>query len=305
MKTAFLFPGQGSQAVGMGHAFALEYPTARAVFEEADDALGFALSQLCFEGPEEELQLTANAQPAILATSVAIQRVVAERGVVPDLVAGHSLGEYSALVAASVLELGDALRMVRRRGEAMQAAVPVGVGAMAAIIGLERGELELVVAESAGDEVCEIANDNAPGQIVIAGETAAVARASERALAAGAKRAIELPVSAPFHCSLMAPAREVMAPLLAETTFRDPEVPVITNVDARAVTTGDAARDALVRQIDGAVRWVDSIRCAEELGAEAWVEVGPGKVLSGMVKRILKGVRPTSITDPQSLPAQS
>jgi [acyl-carrier-protein] S-malonyltransferase len=287
--TAFVFPGQGSQKVGMGREWAERHPEARAAFAEADERLGFALSALSWEGPEEELRRTANTQPALLATSVAILRVLEKEGVQPAAAAGHSLGEYSALVAAGALAYGDALALVRRRGELMQEAVPEGEGAMAAILGLDAAAVEEVAAEAAGGggDVCEIANLNAPGQTVLAGHAAAVERAVALAAARGAKKAVRLPVSAPFHCALMRPAREGMAALLAATAFRDPAVPVVVNADAAPVTTGAAARDALVRQIDSPVRWVESIeRMAGELGIGTFVEVGPGQVLCALVRRI-------------------
>jgi [acyl-carrier-protein] S-malonyltransferase len=302
-KLAFLFPGQGSQKVGMGKPWADAFPAAAAVFVEADHVLGFPLSRLCWEGPAEELQLTANQQPAILATSVAVLRVLEQHEVCPDLVAGHSLGEYSALVAARVLDLPDALRLVRRRGELMQEAVPVGEGAMAAVLGMPAAEVAAVLPEAAAPgEVCAVANLNSPEQTVIAGHRAAVERAVSLLQSRGAKRAMLLPVSAPFHSPLMAPAREGLAPLLAATTFRDPTVPVVTNVDARPVRSGDAAREALVRQVDSPVRWVESVSwMAGEGGAGRFLEVGPGSVLCGLVKRIVAGSRPLPCGEPEGL----
>ena len=272
---AFVFPGQGSQKVGMGQALADSYDEAKQVFDEADSALGFSLTKICWEGPEEELQLTANTQPAILATSVAVLRVLAKRGIEPDLVAGHSLGEYSALVAAGALPLETAIRLVRRRGELMQQAVAEGAGAMAAVLGLDDEATEKVAQEASAQGVCEVANYNAPGQVVIAGEVAAVARAADLAKEAGAKRVLSLPVSAPFHCSLMASARLGMTPLLEAAEISDPRIPVVCNVDARPVRSASEVRDALVRQIDGSVRWVQSVQALAELGAEEFVEVGP------------------------------
>ncbi len=299
---AFVFPGQGSQKVGMGRAWADHSAAARSAFDEADAVLGFELSRLCWEGPEEELQLTANTQPAILTASVAVWRAAAERGLVPAVVAGHSLGEYSALVAAGTLAFADALRLVRRRGELMQQAVPVGIGAMAAMIGLPASQVELIALEAAGDEVCAVANYNAPIQTVVAGHTAAVERAVILAKEAGAKRAQLLPVSAPFHCELMRPVREALAPLLAETDFRDPRVVVMTNVDAAPATSGAAARDALARQVDSPVRWVESIeRMAAEHGAGRFVEIGPGTVLTGLVRRIARDVEAVSLAEPAAL----
>ena len=300
---AYVFPGQGSQRVGMGRALALAFPEARAVFEEADDTLGFALSVLCFEGPEDELQLTANTQPAIVAASVAALRCFRAQGLeteTPDFVAGHSLGEYSALVAADALELGDALRLVRARGEAMQKAVPVGEGAMAAVLGLSVEDTAEVAAEAAGDTggVCQLANLNAPGQIVIAGASEAVERAMVLASDRGARRAISLPVSAPFHCALMAPARRAMAPLIQAAPMADPQVPVVCNVDAAPVTCACAARYALVRQIDGPVRWAESVTVMAAEGVGRLIEFGPGKVLSGLARRIDRRLKVQSVAEP-------
>jgi len=297
MSEAFLFPGQGSQRVGMGRDVAAALPAARRVFEEADDVLGFALSRLCFEGPEETLQLTENTQPALLATSIALYRCLEERGRLPAMVAGHSLGEYSALVAAAALSLADALRLVRRRGQLMQEAVPVGVGAMAAVLGPAPEEVAEIAAEAANvtGGVCAVANLNAPGQTVIAGHREAVERAIELAARRGARRSVLLPVSAPFHCPLMAPAREGLEPMLESVELSDPRVPVFCNVDAAAVTTGAAARDALIRQIEGAVRWVESVRAMIGVGAGRFVEVGPGGVLAGLVKRIDRSAAVSSV----------
>jgi len=295
---AFVFPGQGSQKVGMGAAWAAAFPAARETFAEADEVLGFALSRLSWEGPAEELQLTANTQPALLAASVAIHRAVAGEGLSPAVVAGHSLGEYSALVAAGALGFADALRLVRRRGEAMQQAVPPGEGAMAAILGLDPAAVERIAADAAagGDgEVCAVANYNAPEQTVVAGHAAAVERAIALATERGAKRAIALPVSAPFHCPLMAPAERVMAELLAATDLRDPAVPVVVNVDARRVTTAAAARRALVRQVTSPVRWVESVLEMAAGGTHTFVEVGPGKVLTGLVRRIVPEAATASV----------
>ena len=303
---AYVFPGQGSQRVGMGRALALACPEARAVFEEADDTLGFALSTLCFEGPDDELRLTANTQPAIVAASVAVLRCYRARGLeskAPDFVAGHSLGEYSALVAAGSLTLGDALRLVRARGEAMQEAVPVGEGAMAAILGLSAEDTAGVAAEAAGETggVCQLANLNAPGQIVIAGSSAAVERATVLAGGRGARRAIPLPVSAPFHCALMAPARQAMEPLIQAVPMADPQVPVVCNVDAEPLTRASAARNALVRQIDGPVRWAESVTIMATAGVGRLIEFGPGKVLSGLARRIDRRLKVRSLAEPEDM----
>ncbi len=300
-KLAFVFPGQGSQKVGMGRDWAEAHPEARAVFEEADRVLGFDLSRLIWEGPEEELTLTANLQPALVATSVAILRAVETTGARPVAVAGHSLGEYSALVAAGALDLADALRLTRRRGELMQEAVPVGVGAMAAILALDDDTVRSLVEETAGGEVLSVANLNAPGQVVIAGHRTAVERAVAAARERGGKPRT-LPVSAPFHCPLMAPAREGLEPMLAETPFADPRVPMVTNVDAAPAASGDAARDALVRQIDSPVRWVESVEwMIDEGGVEAFVEVGPGSVLLNTIKRIRPEAERIALGGPDAL----
>jgi [acyl-carrier-protein] S-malonyltransferase len=303
MSVAFVFPGQGSQSVGMGRALFEAFPESRAVYEEADDTLGFALSRLCFEGPESELQLTANTQPALLATSVAALRPLVARGVRPEWVAGHSLGEYSALVAAGAIGLGDALRTVRRRGEYMQEAVPVGVGAMAAILGLDLPAVEEACREAAAGEVVSPANVNSPGQVVIAGHAGAVERASALCRSRGAKRAVKLPVSAPFHCALMKPAQDRLAPDLARLAFRDPEVPLANNVDARVVRDGEACRDGLVRQVSGTVRWQEAVELLAREGASVFVEVGPGTVLSGLVRKIAREARVLNVDSPGSLEA--
>jgi [acyl-carrier-protein] S-malonyltransferase len=303
MSVAFVFPGQGSQVVGMGKALFDALPESRAVFEEADASLGFALSRLCFEGPEAELQLTANTQPAILAASLAALRPLLARGARPAWVAGHSLGEYSALVAAGAIGLADALRTVRRRGEYMQEAVPVGTGAMAAILGLDLPAIEAACREGAAGDVVSPANVNSPGQVVIAGHAAAVDRASELCRARGAKRAVRLPVSAPFHCALMKPAQDRLAPDLAALAFRDPAVPLVNNVDARVVREGEACREGLVRQVSGAVRWQESVELLAREGVTTFVEVGPGTVLSGLVRKIAKGARVLSVDSPESLEA--
>jgi [acyl-carrier-protein] S-malonyltransferase len=285
-EIVFLFPGQGSQAPGMGRELAENFTTAREVFEQADAALGFPLSKLCFEGPAEELQLTANAQPAILAVSVAAACVLEEKGIRPDYVGGHSLGEYSALVAAGSLELADALRLVRKRGEYMQEAVRVGRGAMAALLGLGAAAVEEICREAAGNEVVSPANLNSPAQIVIAGNRSAVERAVELAKARGAKRAMLLNVSAPFHCSLMQPAADRLAIDLDEVTIRDPRVPLVNNADAAIVRSAEAVREGLRRQVTSPVRWMDSMLVLRREGADLFVEAGPGKVLSGLMRQI-------------------
>ncbi len=303
-KFALVFPGQGSQKVGMGREWAEASGEARAVFEAADRALGEPLSRLVWEGPAEDLELTANTQPAILTASIAAYRVFAGSGLEPAAVAGHSLGEYSALVAAGALEFADAVRLVRRRGELMQEAVPVGEGAMAAVLGLEAGAVAEVAAAAAGDGVCAVANLNAPEQTVIAGHRAAIERAVELARERGAKRALLLPVSAPFHSPLMAPARAALAPLLEATAFADPRPPLVTNVDAAPVASGAAAREALVRQVDSPVRWVESVRrMVAELGVEVFVELGPGSVLSGLVRRIAPEAEAVAVAGPEALAA--
>ncbi len=294
-RLALLFPGQGSQFAGMGKALCGASPAARAVFEEADAVLGFALSRLCFEGPEEELKRTANTQPAILTHSIAawrdLQARFPERIEAADFAAGHSLGEYSAEVAAGALSFADSLRLVRQRGLFMQEAVPAGVGAMAAIVGLPPEEVEAACKEASQGEVVSPANFNSPEQTVIAGHAAAVARACAACMARGAKRAIPLPVSAPFHCSLMEPARERLRPLLEEAPFADAGIPVVTNVDARSESRGDLLRDALLRQVDAPVRWVESVRLLAREGVDRALEIGPANVLSGLVRRIEKGIK--------------
>jgi [acyl-carrier-protein] S-malonyltransferase len=287
---AFVFPGQGSQYAGMGLELNALYPEARAVFEEADDALGFALSRLCFEGPDDELVLTENTQPALLATSIATYRVLESRGIQPDFVAGHSLGEYSALVAADALKLSDAVRLVRQRGRFMQEAVPVGVGAMSAVIGLDLGVVAAACAEAAQGQVVAAANDNSPGQIVIAGHREAVDRAGEIAKEKGARLVKPLAVSAPFHCSLMKPAEDRLRVELDKTEFQDLSFPLVNNVEAKAVSSGEEARDGLARQVCAMVCWTGSVRRLTELGVDTVVEVGPGKVLSGLIRRTEKGL---------------
>jgi [acyl-carrier-protein] S-malonyltransferase len=300
-KVGFLFPGQGSQYPGMGKEFADRYAPARQTFEQADSALGFPLSRLCFEGSEEQLRLTVNTQPCTLATSVAIYRVLADKGFEPQYVAGHSLGEYSALVAAGALDFADALRLVRQRGLFMQEAVPAGEGAMAAILGLSPAQVGDICRRAANGGVVATANLNSPEQTVISGSAAAVKRAVEEASQNGAKRAVVLPVSAPFHCALMQPAQARMAPLLREAKFSNPRVPLITNVDAGVISTGEEARDALLRQITAPVRWEDSVREMIEQGVNTFVEVGPGRVLSGLLRQIDRSVHSFNVEDQASL----
>jgi len=284
--TAFLFPGQGSQAVGMGRELAAMYPVAQETFDQADAALGYQLSRLCFEGPEDKLKLTEITQPAILTVSVAAYRVLREKGIEPQYVAGHSLGEYSAHVAAGTLAFEDAVRIVRNRGQYMQEAVPVGQGAMAAILALALPELEKVCAEAAQGEVVSPANINSPGQIVISGAKAAVERAAELAKQRGAKRAVMLPVSAPFHCALMQPAQDRLAADLKAASFHPMNHPLATNVDAELTTSPEKARDALIRQVTGAVRWVECMNALIAKGVDTFVEAGPGAVLCGLMRQI-------------------
>jgi [acyl-carrier-protein] S-malonyltransferase len=285
-KTAFLFPGQGSQYAGMGKTLSESSAAARGVFESADEALGFSLSQLCFAGPDEELKKTENTQPALLTVSVAAWAVLSEKGYRPDYVAGHSLGEYSALVAAGALPFADAVRLVRKRGQYMQTAVPQGVGAMAALLKLPEDKLDEVLAAAAEGEVVTAANLNSPDQIVIAGHAGAVARAMELAKAAGAKRAISLPVSAPFHCPLMRPAQELLRADLDAAPFSDLAIPLVNNWQARLIKTGAEAREGLYQQVPNPVRWLESMRLLIAEGVTQWVEVGAGAVLTGLLRNI-------------------
>ncbi|MBV9960176.1 MAG: ACP S-malonyltransferase [Acidobacteria bacterium] len=303
-RLAYIFPGQGSQYAGMGRDLADNFPAARAVFEEADEALGFKLSELCFSGTAEELQLTENTQPAILTVSVAALRAMEAEGLrAPDFVAGHSLGEYSALVAAGALTLSDAVRTVRARGRYMQEAAPVGSGAMAAILGAELADIMNACGEAQQGEVCSPANINSPGQVVIAGDATAVERAMELLKERGAKRTIKLNVSAPFHCALMMPAQERLAADLEQLEFQELRVPLVTNVDAEANTDGAAARDALVRQVSAPVRWRESIEFLIQEGVALFVEVGPGKVLSGLLRQLTRDARSLNVEDTESLNA--
>ncbi len=298
---AFLFPGQGSQAVGMGRAFSETSGAAKRVFEEANDALGFDLRRVMFEGPEAELALTATTQPAVLTASVAAAAACAERGLTPALAAGHSLGEYSAMVVAGALHLADAVRVVRRRGELMQAAVPVGTGAMAAIMGVAADVVEQVCAEAAQGEVVDIANVNSEMQIVIAGHRTAVERAVALVKERGGRKSVLLPVSAPFHCSLMAPAAEGLAIELGKVTVRDPAIPVVRNVDGGVTRRAADVVPFLLRQVASPVRWTACVERLAAEGATAFVEVGPGRVLTGLVKRIVEDARTAAVEDPAGL----
>ena len=303
MSMAFVFPGQGSQEVGMGQALADAFAAAREVFQEVDDALGQNLSRLMFDGPDDALRLTENAQPALMAVSMAVMRVLGAEGgfVLADraaYVAGHSLGEYSALAAAGSISLAEVARLLKTRGRAMQEAVPVGEGAMAALLGLELDTVRAIAAQAAGDEVCEAANDNAPGQIVVSGAAGAVERAVELAKEQGARRTLMLPVSAPFHCALMAPAADVMAEALANTAIDLPAVPLVANVTAESVADPDTIRRLLVEQVTGAVRWRESVLYMKHKGVSELVEAGTGKVLSGLARRIDRELTGRSIQSP-------
>ena len=306
MARAFVFPGQGSQAVGMGRDLAEAFATARDVFEEVDEALNQRLSRLMFEGPESELTLTENAQPALMAVSLAVTRVLAKDGGLDPsrhlaFVAGHSLGEYSALAAAGTFSLGDAARLLKQRGQAMQKAVPVGVGAMAALLGLDLDAAREIAKEAAQGQVCAAANDNAPGQVVVSGHKAAVERAIEIAAGRGARRSVLLPVSAPFHCPLMAPAANIMAEALAAVTMTPPAVPLVANVTAAKVTDPEEIRRLLVEQVTGLVRWRESVLFMKGEGVDQLVEIGSGKVLAGLAKRIDRELAATSVGAPAEI----
>ena len=303
---AFVFPGQGAQTIGMGKTLADAYPAAKAVFDEVDDALGQDLSGLIWAGDIEDLTLTANAQPALMATSMAVMKALDAEGVTisaASFVAGHSLGEYAALAAAGALTIADTARLLRARGNAMQDAVPVGVGAMAAILGLDLATVQAIAQEAAQGDVCQAANDNDPAQVVVSGHKAAVERAVDISKAKGAKRALLLPVSAPFHCSLMAPAADAMAQALSDVEIRTPLVPVVANVLAQSVTDPATIRALLVNQITGAVRWRESVMYMAAQGVTEVYEIGAGKALSGMVKRIDRGLSTMAVSSPEDITA--
>jgi len=300
---AFVFPGQGSQYSGMGRDVAAEFAEAGEVFAQADGALGFSLSRLCFEGSEDELQLTETTQPAVLATSVALFRILERQQILPDFVAGHSLGEYSALVAAGGLDFEDAVRLVHQRGRFMQEAVPVGEGAMAAVLGLKREVVESVCQEAAQGEVVSAANINSADQIVISGHRPAVERAGDLARQAGARKVLSLAVSAPFHCALMRPAQERLAEVIQDVAFHDLKIPLVNNVEARKVTRGEEARQGLVKQVSAAVLWCDCVQQMVRAGVSTFVEVGPGKALRGLIRKIAPSVQTHSIENREQLEA--
>jgi [acyl-carrier-protein] S-malonyltransferase len=301
-KTALLFPGQGSQKVGMGLDLAESFPSARTIFDQADEALGFPLSKLCFEGPEDDLKLTQNTQPAILTSSIAVLAVLRERGLAhADYVAGHSLGEYSALVAAGAIDFRDAVQLVRKRGRYMQEAVPPGEGAMAALLGMDPAKVNEVCEQAAQGQVVSAANLNSPGQVVIAGHAAAVERAVDLAKAAGALKAVMLPVSAPFHCALMRPAQQRLAADLDAIEFRDLEIPLVNNAWAKIIRTAGEAREGLKDQVPNPVRWEESIRLLASEGVDRFVEVGPGRVLAGLLRSIDRSLTGQSVGDVASL----
>jgi [acyl-carrier-protein] S-malonyltransferase len=305
-QSAFLFPGQGSQYPGMGKDLAENFPVARQVFEEADEALGFEISRLCFEGPAETLQLTENTQPAIVTVSVAALRALEFAGIEkPSYVAGHSLGEYSALVAAGSISLADAVRTVRKRGQYMQEAVPAGEGAMAAVLGASLETIEQVCSEVRGEQVCAPANINSANQIVIAGNAEAVDRAVEKLKESGAKRVVKLNVSAPFHCALMMPAQERLAQDLAGLRLDELRIPLISNVDAISITKASDARDSLIRQVSSPVRWLQSMNLLLEAGVRRFVEVGPGKVLTGLLRQINREATGINVEEPAGVAAVS